>query len=381
LAVMIGASLVGCASGNPNAKARYSSGPDIKSVKEASYNGPKARIAVTKFVNKAAKANAELGSGMADMLATVLFHSNRFIVLDRQDLDAVITEQDFAASGRISDETAAVIGKLEGADLLVMGAVTEFEPEFLGAGGIALGVVSFGASLAVAMANDDVPVGAVTYMQSHVAIDIKVVDAATGRIVYANSVEGNYKKWGGGVIGGIGGGWSRTGVGLGGFQNTGVEQAIRICLDKAVSDIVGHTPAEYYRVDEQTVPVYANQLLAFYPVRFPNAAPEGPAAREAITVESEEEYQKLLVRLKVNSSLAPVFEWNNTRLLAVFAGEKPTSGHMVSVFKVVDKKGAIEAQVGLTEPDKEAKVEGGKSWPYDVVRMTKSKKPVVFIWP
>ncbi|MDH5639340.1 MAG: protease complex subunit PrcB family protein, partial [Nitrospinota bacterium] len=359
----------------------YTSGPDIKSVKEARYNGPKARIAVTKFVNKAAKGSAEIGSGISDMLSTVLFHSNRFIVLDRQDLDAVITEQDFAASGRVSEKTAAVIGELEGADLLVMGAVTEFEPEYMGAGGIALGVVTFGASLAVAMANDNSPVGAITYKESHVAIDIKVVDAATGRIVYANSVEGRYKKWGGGVIGGVGGGWSRTGVGLGGFQNTGVEEAIRVCLDNAVSDIVKNTPTEYYRVDENQVTVYANQLLAFYPVRFPDAAPESPAAREATTVESEEAYHKLLVRLKVNSSLAPVFDWSNTRLLVVFAGEKPTGGHTVSVFKVVDKEGAIEAQVGLAEPGEEAKVEEGKSWPYDVVRMAKSKKPVVFVWP
>ena len=381
VAVLLAATVAGCSTGNPNAKVRFGGGPDIKTVREARYDGPKARIAVTKFVNKAAKANAEIGSGISDMLSTALFRSNRFIVLDRQDLDAIITEQDLAASGRVSDETAAVMGKLEGADLLVMGAVTEFEPEYFGAGGIALGVVTFGASLAVAMANDDVPVGAVTYKESHVAMDVKVVDAATGRIVFSKSVEGRYKKWGGGVIGGIGGGWSRAGVGLGGFQNTGVEQAIRVCLDKAVEEISRNTPAEYYRVDETQAPVYANQLLAFHPVQFASASPDGPAVREAFTISDEAAYQKLVARLKVNPSLAPVFDWNNTMLLIVFGGEKPTAGHLVSVFKVVDKKGSIEAEIGQSPPTGDAEVEQVKYWPFDVVRIEKSSKPVVFIWP
>ncbi|MDH4183122.1 MAG: protease complex subunit PrcB family protein [Nitrospinota bacterium] len=372
----------GCSTvGNPNAKVRFTSGPDLQSAQQERYDGPKARIAVVKFVNKAAKASAEVGEGMADMLSTALFSSNRFIVLDRQDLDAVINEQDFSQSGRVSDSTAAAMGKLEGADLLVMGAVTEFEPEYIGAGGIVMGVVSFGASLAVASANRDAPVGAVTYMESHVAIDIKVVDAATGRIVYANTAKGFYKNWGGGLLGGVGGGASRMGVGLGGFVGTGAEQAIRACIDAAVGDIARNTPAEYYRVKEGQAPVMANQLVAFYPVEFKNAAPVAPAVRETMVVENEEEYKKLLARLRVNAVDAPIFEWKSSRLLAVFAGEKPVQGHRVNVFKVVDKKSSVEAEVSEAPPPKDSQLEPGKSYPFDVVRVAKSQKPVKFIWP
>ena len=51
---------------------------------------------------------------MADMLNDGLLQSNRFIVFDRQALK----EQDLAATGRVSRETAAPIGAIEGADLL-----------------------------------------------------------------------------------------------------------------------------------------------------------------------------------------------------------------------------------------------------------------------
>ena len=387
-----GLMVAGCGTGNPSAKVRYAPGPDISAIQNLPPDGPKARIAVTKFINKAAKANAELGSGMADMLATALFNSQRFIVLDRQDLAAVINEQDFAESGRVSEETAAAIGQLEGADLLVMGSVTEFEPDHIGVGGIAMGVVSFGASVAVAMANRDAPVGAVTYLESHIAMDIKIVDAATGRVVHANAVEGRYKKWGGGIIGGVGGGASRTGVGLGGFESTGAEEAVRLCIEKAVAEIVNHTPTEYYRVKETQSTVLANQLLPFYPVTFRNAAPQGPPTREAFVVEDEPSYQALLARLKVNPVDAPVFDWKLTRLLVVFAGEKPTKGHRVNVFKVVEKEEVVEAEVAQIEPPKQGKddpqadpaeqpqIEPGKDWPYHVVRMAPSEKAVKFIW-
>jgi curli biogenesis system outer membrane secretion channel CsgG len=374
-------SAAGCATGgDPNAKIRYNSGPGISGTRGESYNGPKARVAVVKFVNKAAKGSGRIGEGMADMLSTSLFSTNRFIVLDRQDLNAVINEQDFAESGRVSEKTAAAMGRLEGADLLVMGAVTEFEPEYLGAGGIVLGIVSFGASVAVASHNRDAPLGAVTYKQSHVAVDVKIVDAATGRIVYANTVKGEYKTWGGGIIGGVGGGSSRTPVGLGGWTGTGVEQAIRVCMDEAVMDIVKNTPAQYYRVNEGEAPALANQLAAFYPVEFKGAIPAEPAARETLVIDTDEEYKKLLARLKINVAEAPVFDWKSTRLLAVFAGEKPAKGHRVNVTKVIDKKNVIEAQVAQADPPSGAAVEPGKDYPFDVTRMAKSPKPVNFIW-
>ena len=86
--------------------------PDINQAQAEAYNGPKARIAVSRFTDKTGKGwwSGASGDGMADQLVTALFNSNRFIVLERQTLGDVLAEQDLGASGRVSQQTAAPIG-------------------------------------------------------------------------------------------------------------------------------------------------------------------------------------------------------------------------------------------------------------------------------
>ncbi|MDH4184711.1 MAG: CsgG/HfaB family protein, partial [Nitrospinota bacterium] len=170
---------------------------------------------------------------LADMLTTSLFNSNRFIVLDRQDHQDVMAEQDLGASGRIKGGTQAPIGQMEGAELLVTAAVTAFKGD---AGGVMGGV--------------GVPVGAGVIglggsgKNAYMAIDLKVVDTKTGRLVAATTVEGKSTDWFvglGGIIGGVG-----IPAGIGVYQNTPAEKAIRVCIVKAVEYISSMTPAQYY---------------------------------------------------------------------------------------------------------------------------------------
>lgn len=121
----------------PKATVTTPEGRAIEEAQQEPYDGPKARIAVARFTDKTGKGwwTGAIGDGMADMLATALFHTNRFIVLERQTLADVLKEQDLAAAGRIKKGTEAPIGEIEGAELLVTGAVTEFEPGQSGIGG------------------------------------------------------------------------------------------------------------------------------------------------------------------------------------------------------------------------------------------------------
>lgn len=229
--------LAGCASAEliePEAHVTSSGGPTMQQAQQESYKGPKARIAVNKFTIKSAKGKGELGQGLADMLTTALFSSNRFIVLDRQDTQSIIAEQDLGATGRIKEETAAPIGQMEGAELLVTAAVTAFDPNASGAiGGV--GVPLGGSFLGLG--------GGGT--QAYMAIDVKVVDTKTGRIVGATTVEGKSTDWFAGFGGAIGG--VPVPFGLGGYQNTPMEKAIRVCIVKAVDYISTQTPTQYYR--------------------------------------------------------------------------------------------------------------------------------------
>ena len=232
--------------------------PTIAQAQAVPYNGPRARIAVVSFDQKAAKGYGHIGDGLADMLATELVNTNRFIVLERQELGAVMAEQDLARSGRVSAATGAPTGQIEGAELLVTGAVTAFEPNYQGgsAGGILLSrrhPGGLGAGL----------------KQAYIAIDLRIIDARTSRIVAATTVEGRATDIAGAIGGVIGGGSSRLGVGLGLFRNTPMEKAVRVCLAKAVQFIVSRTPPQYYHYDAMGRPIGAGQPAAQAPSTSP----------------------------------------------------------------------------------------------------------------
>jgi len=226
--------LFGCASLlEPQAKVTSGGGPGIQQAQQEAYDGPKARVAVSRFTDKTAKGwwTGQIGDGMAEMLTTALFNTNRYIVLERQTLQDVMAEQDLGASGRIKKETAAPIGQIEGAELLVTGAVTEFEP---GSSGIGGGIGGGSKSIVGGI------LGAIK--KSHIAIDLRVIDTRTSRLVAATTVEGTATDIGG--LTGLAGG--HLGGGLGGWHKQPIEKALRIAIGAAVDFIVSQTPTQYY---------------------------------------------------------------------------------------------------------------------------------------
>jgi curli biogenesis system outer membrane secretion channel CsgG len=239
-AVLLFTALASCAAPQPTARVTSSGGPGMGQAQAIPYDGPRARIAVISFENKAARGrqtyyayDEKIGDGMADMLTTELFHTNRFIVLERAQLGDVLTEQDLATSGRIKPGTEATIGQIEGAELLVTGAITEFEPN---AGGAGVGVLFGGLPLGFGGGGK----------KAHIAIDMRVIDAKSSRILAATTVEATATDIGG--MGGfvVGGGMTELGVGLGGFAKTPMEKAVRIALREAVNYIASQTPAQYF---------------------------------------------------------------------------------------------------------------------------------------
>jgi curli biogenesis system outer membrane secretion channel CsgG len=226
----------------PTAQVTSTGGPSISQAQAEQYDGPKARIAVGEFQDKTAKGGwtggwlgmfgiswRQIGDGMRDMMTTALFNTNRYIVLEREQLDEVLREQDLGASGRVKKGTAAKIGEIYGAELLITAAVTEFEGSAKGVGG---GTKILGVRVG----------GGVK--KAHVAIDVRIIDTETSQIVAATSVEGKSTSFGVGGATRIGGSLP---VALGGFSKTPIEKAIRVCIQKAVEYIVSQTPAEYYR--------------------------------------------------------------------------------------------------------------------------------------
>ena len=217
------------------------SGPTVSQVIQ--YKGPKARIAVASFTCQAAKCNGEIGSGIADMLTTALFRTGRFIVLERSNagLNAIEKEFSLERSGLVG-ENKPKRGMLEGADILVVGAITAFEPR---AGGIGIGGVAIPLNIPI--------IGGLRFgkNEAYIAADIRLIDVRTGRIINATTVVGKASSW---KIGGLGGGYTSNlilGGGLNIYKNTPMEKAIRVMLENAVQKIAQLVPQNYYRYNSR----------------------------------------------------------------------------------------------------------------------------------
>ena len=209
------------------------------------YKGPKARIAVASFKCKAAKCNGEIGSGIADMLTTALFRSGKFIVVERSNEGLSAIQREYGLNTNINRP----VRNLEGADILVVGAITAFEPK---AGGITAGGI---------VIPKGVPfIGGIKFgkNEAYIAADIRLIDVRTGRIINATTVEGKASKWNVGGLGGSLVGSVALGGGLSVYKNTPMEKAVRVMIDNAVKEISKLVPENYYRYNPQGQPV-ANQ--------------------------------------------------------------------------------------------------------------------------
>ncbi|NKI34366.1 SH3 domain-containing protein [Wenzhouxiangella sp. XN79A] len=235
--------LTGCPTTGTTTNVRDSSGRSMADVQAEPYNGPRARIAVARFENKTADSqnwySPSIGDGMADMLTTALVNSGRFIVLERDALDSVLDEQDLGASGRIRSDTAAAIGEIEGAELLIVAAVTEFAADSGGTQG-RIGGGDVGRVLG-ALAGGS--------RSAHMAIDLRVIDATTSRVLAATSVEGEARDFNlGGALAGYTGSYALGGS-LSSWKNTPREKALRQVIGAAVDYVISVTPESMMRYD------------------------------------------------------------------------------------------------------------------------------------
>ena len=119
----------------------------------------------------------EFARGLTEMLTTVLVNTNRFVVLERAQLQAIQQEQDLGASGRVNKETAAGQGSLMGAQAMITGDISGFSYSAEALGGNILNIIK---GLNAGM----------TRVKAQVNIDLRLVDAATGEVLAAAKGKG-----------------------------------------------------------------------------------------------------------------------------------------------------------------------------------------------
>jgi curli biogenesis system outer membrane secretion channel CsgG len=170
--------------------------------------GPKKRVTVVKFQDKSAYGRGRLGSAIQDILTTELARSGQFIMVTRQDLDLLLDEQDLAKSGTIKAGTGAKSGEVLGVNAIVTGVVSQF------------GVKQKSATYLV---------GASKTQTAEATVDVRVVDATTGRIIHAESGTGVHETSSTEVLG-VGG---RTG-----YDETMEGKAFRAAVSKFIDNLI-----------------------------------------------------------------------------------------------------------------------------------------------
>lgn len=177
-----------------DAKQKKAKAPSAKQVREQleamTCSSLKPRVAIYGFYATGKMASYEgynIGDGLAAQLATELARSQCFVVLDRTGLSNLLREQELGLAGVVSRETAPQAGRLVGAEVIIKGTITEFDPNKRG-GGLTLGVGLPNTPLGVRVGRNG--------SRAHVGLDISVIDAVNGQVKFAHRVTADSKTGG-----------------------------------------------------------------------------------------------------------------------------------------------------------------------------------------
>lgn len=186
-------------------------------------DGPKRTVAVAPFGATshfvAEFGLTDVGGGLAAMLTGALMESGQFLVVERSQLSTVLAEQELGANALATPESGVLPGRLLGAQLLIFGEVTEFSDADKGRGfglGFSLGSKQLGLSP--------------QSRSGTVAIDVRVVDTASGQLVAAFNVRESIKA----RSLAVNVGYEGHSAGMTDFLRTPIGQAARSAINQAV---------------------------------------------------------------------------------------------------------------------------------------------------
>jgi curli biogenesis system outer membrane secretion channel CsgG len=154
----------GCASSGAGALVLPSNWNDRYLERQAQKQSMKTAVAVLPFDVDGGIRNVDLK--VADIVATSLFKTGRFEIVERERINAIVEEQKLKLSGMIDDSSkAAELGQMVGAEAVVVGTL----------------------SVATQQRVDKF---AYDQVNTEVRIDVRVVDTSTGKAILSESADG-----------------------------------------------------------------------------------------------------------------------------------------------------------------------------------------------
>lgn len=154
-------------------KKKQSTTVDETELVKSKYTGLKRRVGIVDFDNKAPYAQNRIGDTATDIMITELTKTGKFIVIERSKMQSLLNEQKLDQSGAIDPATAARVGKILGLQAIVTGSVSQF------------GLKKEATDLLVTKGKRQIV---------EATVDVRVVDAETGQVLFADSGKGVVNK-------------------------------------------------------------------------------------------------------------------------------------------------------------------------------------------
>ncbi|MCX2838113.1 hypothetical protein OQ279_08090 [Salinimicrobium sp. MT39] len=204
MSLALGCTLIGCTVQQKVVQVE----PQVMEVKQPEAQGLKRKVAIARFSNETQyakgifydKENDPITNQALDILTTKLASSNKFILLERQEMDKIMEEY------KLSDNQ----GQKVGADYLIIGSVTEFGRKNIG------DVNAFSRSKTQTV---------------QAGVSLRLVDVSTGQIIYSEEAKGEAETT------------NKTVMGLGertDYDATLSDKAISVAISKLVENIINN---------------------------------------------------------------------------------------------------------------------------------------------
>jgi curli biogenesis system outer membrane secretion channel CsgG len=206
--MFIGIAIVSIAIGCTTKKNVVRIEPQIQEVQKEEQS-LKRKVAIARFSNETEyakgafydKANDPVGKQAVDILSTKLASTNKFILLERQDMDKILEEMKIAGNEGFQKV---------GADYLIVGSITEFGRKNVG----------------------DVNAFSRTKTQTvQAGVSIRLIDVSTGQIIYSEEAKGEAETM------------NKTVMGFGertDYDATLSDKAISAAISKLVENVINN---------------------------------------------------------------------------------------------------------------------------------------------
>jgi curli biogenesis system outer membrane secretion channel CsgG len=152
-------------------------------------------------------ADQDIGKGIADLLVDKLVNGGKFSVIERKELDKVLTEQNFSNSDRADPSSAAKLARILGVDAIIIGSITQFGRDDKKTGVGAGGFGGFGRKVGIGGFEK-------REAKAEVAVTARMINTETAEILASVTGKGQSVRSGTSLLGAGAGGGSGGGAGV-----------------------------------------------------------------------------------------------------------------------------------------------------------------------